>query len=168
MSLKRARSYAEEHAGSTNLTGSDIEFPNQQCTQVGARDIIRIKFQSAHTKSSQFYNYIQFNQNQILAWYCTCKAGPRVVGCCSHVASAIWFLACGRYQIKTSKQLSSTNADDIHYCDSISDYEYASDENDDVAYRLLLPALTLSDLFIIFSSKSIKNIFNMTPILTRN
>jgi hypothetical protein len=135
--LKRARSYAEEHAGSTDLTDPNVEFPIQQCTDTNARDIIRIRFQSAHKRSCQYYTYIKFDLNQVLAWYCTCPGGPRVVGCCSHVASAIWFLAYERHQLNTNPQPSSTNSATLHYCNSISDYEYSSDENDEITYYSL-------------------------------
>ncbi len=67
--LRRARSYAEEHAGSIDLTDSSVECPVQQCTQVGARDVIGIRFQSARKKSCQYYTYIQFKPDQIVAWW---------------------------------------------------------------------------------------------------
>ena len=132
--LKRARSYAEEHADTINLTSPNIEFPIQYSTHENARDILRIRFQSAHKNSSQYYTYIRFNSSQVLAWYCTCPSGLRVVGCCSHVATALWFLAHERHQLETNQQPSSTNFRTLHYSDSISDYECSSDENDNTTY----------------------------------
>lgn len=35
---------------------------------------------------------------KILGWYCTCLAGSRTVGMCSHAASIIWYLGFGRHQ----------------------------------------------------------------------
>lgn len=35
---------------------------------------------------------------KIIGWYCTCLAGSRTVGMCSHVASIIWYLGIGRHQ----------------------------------------------------------------------
>ena len=135
--MKRARSYAEEHADSIDLTNKNIQFPIQYCTDPNAHDIIRIRFQSAHKKSCQYYTYIRFDPKHVLAWYCTCPGGPRVVGCCSHVAAGVWFLAYERHQLKTNQQPSSTNFSTLHYADSISDYECSSDENDDVIYSFL-------------------------------
>lgn len=37
----------------------------------------------------------------IIGWYCKCKAGARVVGMCSHIASVVWFLSNGRHQDNT-------------------------------------------------------------------
>lgn len=34
----------------------------------------------------------------ILGYYCTCKAGARTIGCCAHVASILWFLGWARHQ----------------------------------------------------------------------
>ncbi|CAM4975482.1 unnamed protein product [Rotaria socialis] len=92
------------------------------------------KMVNTHKKSSQYYTYIQFDPNQILAWYCTCRSGPRVVGCCSHGAAGIWFLGYERHQLETNQQPSSINFANLHYCDSISDYEDSSDEDNDARY----------------------------------
>lgn len=35
---------------------------------------------------------------KIIGWFCTCLAGSRTVGMCSHVASVIWYLGIGRHQ----------------------------------------------------------------------
>ncbi|CAF4618720.1 unnamed protein product, partial [Rotaria magnacalcarata] len=127
--LKRARSYAEEHSDCTELTDPDLDFPIEACTEHGAEDIIRLRFRSAH-KSCTYHTYIQFDSTQVIAWYCTCIPGPRTVGCCSHIAAAIWFLGYERYQSTTNRQPSSTNTTNIHYADNISDFEPSSDEED--------------------------------------
>lgn len=38
--------------------------------------------------------WIQINAgpNPIGGWYCQCKTGARVVGCCAHIASVLWYL----------------------------------------------------------------------------
>ncbi|CAF4139972.1 unnamed protein product, partial [Rotaria sordida] len=38
---------------------------------------------------------------------------PRTVGCCSHVAAAIWYLSYERHQTTTNRQPSSTNTNAI-------------------------------------------------------
>ncbi|CAF4661862.1 unnamed protein product [Rotaria sp. Silwood2] len=134
--LKRARSYAEEHSGSIDLTDDCANFPIEGCTQHGAEDIIRLRFRSAH-KSSTYHTYVQFDSTQIIAWYCTCTAGPRTVDCCSHVAAAIWYLSYERHQTTTTRQPSSTNTNAIQYADNISDFEPSSDdEENDSLYTL--------------------------------
>ncbi|CAM4961360.1 unnamed protein product [Rotaria socialis] len=106
--LKRARSYAEEHSDCTELTDPDVDFPIEACTQHGDEDIIRLRFRSAH-KACIYHTYIQFDSTEVIAWYCTCMPGLQTVGCCSHIAAAIWFLGYERYQSTTNRQPSSTN-----------------------------------------------------------
>ncbi|XP_011263507.2 uncharacterized protein LOC105255738 [Camponotus floridanus] len=38
------------------------------------------------------------DHKHILGYYCTCQSGARIVGCCAHVASVIWFLGYARHQ----------------------------------------------------------------------
>jgi len=135
--LKRARSYAEEHSGTTQLTDSDVNFPIEECIKRGNEEIIRLRFRSAHRSSGVYNTYVQFDSKQVLAWYCTCAAGARTVGCCSHVATAIWFLGYERHQLTINRQLSATNTTNIHYSENISDFEPSSDdEEDDYRYTL--------------------------------
>ncbi len=65
--VNQIQSYVKEHAGSINLTDTNIEFPIQQYKNAKARDIIRIQYQSAHKKAFQYYTYIRFDSNQVLA-----------------------------------------------------------------------------------------------------
>lgn len=63
--------------------------------------------QSRHRNSTKYQVLIQYkptdqkcpgNYENVLAWYCTCFVGARTVGCCSHVASIIFYLAYGQYE----------------------------------------------------------------------
>ncbi|CAC5387886.1 unnamed protein product [Mytilus coruscus] len=38
------------------------------------------------------------DEGDIEGWHCTCKAGARVVGCCAHVASVLWYLGYQRLE----------------------------------------------------------------------
>ncbi len=128
---------AEEHSNTVDLTDPNVDFPVAGCTEEGAEDIIRIRFRSAHKNRCNYHTYIQFDSTQVIAWYCTCPGGPRVVGCCSHIASAIWFLGYERYQTTTTRKPSTTNTTNIHYADDISDFEPSSDdEENDSLYTL--------------------------------
>ncbi len=64
--------------------------------------IIYSIIQSRHIGLKKYIVYVKYEpQTHTLAgiesWYCTCKAGMRTVGCCSHVASIIFFLSYGKY-----------------------------------------------------------------------
>ena len=86
--VKQAPSYSKEHMcnGSYNIL---IHKENQ--------NLVKVKIQSRHIRS-----WVEFDPNDIqeliTSWYCTCKVGARVVGCCSHIASVIWFLGYERHQ----------------------------------------------------------------------
>lgn len=66
------------------------------------KNIVIVKFQSRHIRSVTHTLRVEFDPNDIqepiTSWYCTCKVGARVVGCCSHIASVIWFLGYERHQ----------------------------------------------------------------------
>lgn len=91
--VKQAPSYSKEHMcdGSYNIM---IHKENQ--------NIVKVKIQSRHVKSVTHTLWIEFDPNDFLepitSWYCTCKVGARVVGCCSHIASVLWFLGYERQQ----------------------------------------------------------------------
>ena len=43
--------------------------------------------------------------DSVIDWACTCFAGLRTVGCCSHIASIIYFLSYAKYQDKIHAQV---------------------------------------------------------------
>ena len=65
--LKRARSYAEEHSGTTKLIDSDINFPIEECSEHGKESIVRSRFRSAHKSSSIYQTYVQHDSTQVMA-----------------------------------------------------------------------------------------------------
>ena len=48
--------------------------------------------QSRHTSAKQYLLWLQFSRDDLQAWNCKCRAGARVIGMCSLVASVVWFL----------------------------------------------------------------------------
>ena len=134
--LKRARSYAEGHTDSIRLTDPDVNLPIEACTEYDAEDAIRLRFRSAH-KSCSYFTHIQFDSTQVMAWYCICTAGSQTMGCCSHIAAAIWFLSFELHQATTNQQPSSTNTKMIQYANDIPDFEASSaDEENYYLYTL--------------------------------
>ncbi|CAF1556965.1 unnamed protein product [Rotaria magnacalcarata] len=93
--LKRALSYAEERCSTTNLT-SDVASSVHRCKIIP--NLIRIPTQSAHSNRVTYHPTIYFTDQAILGWRCDCFTGARFLGCCSHIASAIWFLSYQRWQ----------------------------------------------------------------------
>ncbi|CAF0918056.1 unnamed protein product [Brachionus calyciflorus] len=67
--------------------------------------VIKGKIQSRHSWSVNYkvnVSYLsniehQKNQVPINGWYCPCKNGSRTIGCCSHIASIIFYFGYARY-----------------------------------------------------------------------
>ncbi|XP_062577231.1 uncharacterized protein LOC134239089 [Saccostrea cucullata] len=89
--LKLSRSYIQEHIEG----GCDIFFHKENDR------LLKVKIQSRHTSSKQYLVWIEYSDYSVEAWYCTCRAGARVVGMCSHIAAIIWYLAKGRHEQRT-------------------------------------------------------------------
>ena len=62
-------------------------------------NLLKIKIQSRHSNSIAHTVFVEYNlDGEITGWYCTCKVGARVVGCCAHVSSVLWYLGYQRLQ----------------------------------------------------------------------
>ena len=92
--LKQAKSYTREHQSEDGEYKIDVHNL--------APGLLRVRIQSRHINAKQYFCWIEYNtgnaNEQIVAWFCQCKAGQRTVGCCAHVASVIWFLGHARHQ----------------------------------------------------------------------
>lgn len=74
---------------------------------------LRCDIQSRHKNSTKYHCFIKFTPNHnsidgILEHWCGCANGARTVGCCSHIATMIYFLSFARYQsriVQPSAQL---------------------------------------------------------------
>ena len=90
--LKLSSSYIQEHVD------GDCYFHVHE----EENNILRVRIQSRHVSSKTYLLWIKYNQSEIESWYCKCRAGARVVGVCSHVASMLWFLGWGRHSNQES------------------------------------------------------------------
>ena len=133
--LKRAPSYAAERAGNTGLAGV-IPYNIQRCQLFP--NVIRAPTQSAHSQRESYYPTIQFSPDGILGWWCDCPIGSRIVECCSHVSSMIWFLCYQRSEFSSPRRIT---ADPMNFGrDSmvISDFYDSSDDDDAATDRYSL------------------------------
>ena len=98
--LKQAKFYSMEHIDSDG--GYEINVGKD------SQNIIQAKIQSRHISSKSYYLWIQYEcadgDDPVKYWYCQCKSGACLVGCCAHIASVLWFLGIQRH---VSKELSS-------------------------------------------------------------
>jgi hypothetical protein len=90
--LKQAKSYTQEHLNDNGLY--EFEFITEK------KDLIKIKLISRHLSNTIYRYDINNKQEPIKAHYCDYKAGARTIGCCAHVASALWYLGYAIYNPK--------------------------------------------------------------------
>ncbi|XP_043264042.1 uncharacterized protein LOC122404178 [Colletes gigas] len=71
-------------------------------------NILKLSVKSRHINKKTYRCYIEYLPNTIghsgvTRYACECASGKRTVGCCSHVAALIYYLAHGRYLSKILK-----------------------------------------------------------------
>ncbi|XP_048768744.2 uncharacterized protein LOC125662931 [Ostrea edulis] len=86
--LKLSPSYAQEHIEGDCAIHVHKEEPG----------LVRIRMQSRHVSSRSYLLWIKYAEGAIIAWYCKCKAGARVVGMCAHIAAILWYVGYARHQ----------------------------------------------------------------------
>lgn len=80
--LRQGTSYIQEYLGQDCSIQLDKE----------SDGLLRVRIQSRHVSARSYLVWIQYNDCEILGWYCRCRAGARTVGTCSHVAAVLWYL----------------------------------------------------------------------------
>ena len=86
--LKQAVSYLGELLGDNNEL--NLEFHKEK------NNLVRIKMKSRHKTSKTYRIYIEYTPNGtglegIKRYVCECPNGLRTVGCCSHIATVLFF-----------------------------------------------------------------------------
>jgi hypothetical protein len=86
--LRLSSSYMQEHLDKDSLFQVHKE----------ERGLLRVRIQSRHVSSKSYQLWIRYSEGNVIAWYCKCKAGARVVGTCAHVAGILWYLGYARHR----------------------------------------------------------------------
>ena len=127
--MKRTRSYAEEKAATTDLNVR-VDYEIYRCN--GYTNIIRVPTQSAHVNRIIRNPIIKFTPNEVVEWWCDCPVGNELLGCCSHVSPAIWFLSFQRWQLNSKSMPSGNYINCVCDAAQMSDfYDSTDDETDD-------------------------------------
>ena len=121
--LKQARSYTTEHL--SNDGAFLVKVTNQR------QDILRAQIQSRHRNNVKYDLYIHYNTTRITGWYCKCPNGSRVVGCCAHIASVIYYLAFARYNPQNLQPRSSKYYTSLTDAADYSDVSHTDTSDDD-------------------------------------
>lgn len=64
--------------------------------------LIKAHMKSRYRSGKSHYIFVladreKLGRDAILEYYCTCESGSRTVGCCSHIATIIWYLGYAQY-----------------------------------------------------------------------
>jgi hypothetical protein len=92
--IKQSSSYAKAH-----LFDNDGQFEFQISSSHDS--ILRCRLHSRHSSSTLYFLCIRFGSDDdddpIKDHYCQCKSGARNLGCCSHVATVLWYIGYARH-----------------------------------------------------------------------
>ena len=128
--MKTAKSYIMEHVKGSILDDDELIF-EIQCNN-RYPDLIRVQFQSRHSRSVKYNATVRFNslrEQPIQGWCCSCLTGPRKLGCCSHVAALLWHLGVNQGRGPESHPLSTSHL--LKYVEDSTIYTNADESEDD-------------------------------------
>lgn len=111
--VKMAKAYSHEHLQEDGAY--DILIAEDVPNIVGAKN--------RHVSAKKYLCWIRNCEGAIVSWYCKCKAGSRVVGCCAHITSVLWYLAFARHQFTSVKGVRN-------WADHLDDAARVVDESD--------------------------------------
>ena len=74
--VKQPKAYAIEHIDPNGSYEVKVAMKEKK--------LMRAHIQSRHANSVQYDVWLKYTRNEIFGWYCTCKVGVRVIGCCTH------------------------------------------------------------------------------------
>ncbi|KAJ8314676.1 hypothetical protein KUTeg_006826, partial [Tegillarca granosa] len=99
--IKQSIHYSREHLK------EDGSYELMVCKECPS--LLRVKIQSRHSKNTIHTLWIRYDvdEQDVSGWYCTCKVGARIIGCCAHIASVLWYLGYGRHQDQLFTKTSS-------------------------------------------------------------
>ena len=103
--INQCMGYLTEHFDQNG----DIEIQIQS-NKEGEFNVVASDFYSRHSKTTAYFSVVKYKPNtgEILSWICSCMAGKRTCGCCSHSASLIYNLSYARFQSDPLKCPSSS------------------------------------------------------------
>ena len=126
--INQALSYLAEHFDKNG----DIEIRIEK--KIEHEDnckIIASNFFSRHSNNCEYMTVVKYMPNEsILNWRCSCLSGLRTCGCCSHVASLIYYLSYARY---LDEPLKSPGSSLNTLLVSLKKDEFSEDENNETS-----------------------------------
>jgi hypothetical protein len=135
--LKQGLSYINENFNNPEYSGIEVFADNSRIFDENTR-LLRARIQSRHYNSKKYHSYLTYSTNKndhdaIKDWICTCKSGKRTVGCCSHVASIVYYLGNIKYSTPQKSTLSLNKIFPEHIAIDSSDDSDSTDIDSDNA-----------------------------------
>ncbi|CAF3200987.1 unnamed protein product [Rotaria sp. Silwood2] len=128
--LKQARSYSLEHIA------EDGQYEIHVCKQ--QLNLLRAKIQSKHSNRKDYQVLIQYNDQTVTAACCGCPNGNQNIGCCSHIASIVWYLGIARHdKLKYLNQRSLSYMNLFEDAADVSDVSSDEEDDDETLYSLV-------------------------------
>ena len=93
-------------------------------------DLIRVPTRSAHANRITYNPIIKFTSDEVVEWWCDCPIGSRFVGCCSYIASVIWFLSYARWQSNNHYMPSNDYINFAVDASQLSDFHDSTDDEE--------------------------------------
>jgi hypothetical protein len=121
--LKQARSYTQEHF---SQDGSYELLLHKQC-----EGVLRVKIQSRHTQSKSYNLWIGYDDTEVTGWYCQCRSGARIIGCCAHTASVLWYLGYQRHLNELFDGPADGLERHLHDASDLPDSDWEQEDSDD-------------------------------------
>ncbi|CAF4644902.1 unnamed protein product, partial [Didymodactylos carnosus] len=90
--IKQAKSYSTEHINEDGQYEILVSTDNS--------NLLRANIQSKQSNRKNYNVIVEYNRKTVTGYCCECPNGNRTVGCCSHVASIMWYLGIARYDTK--------------------------------------------------------------------
>ena len=108
-----------------------FEFHDYQDQVADDKYLIRVKIRSRFSSAVIHNTWIEYSKNPnqpITNWYCSCRAGARVLGTCSHTTSVLWYLGYAQYDETSLNKKSSMNL--IKFCQDYAQNEFPNEDTD--------------------------------------
>jgi hypothetical protein len=108
--LKQALSYIKDNLSDSGKYSIEL-YKDKTNTFDNNTFLLKTRLQSRHSSSTKYNSFINYSTNSsdhnaIKDWICTYKSGKKTVGCCSHVASVIYYLSNARYSTAKTERFS--------------------------------------------------------------
>lgn len=132
--IKMASSYYQDHSNEDGdfefevaTEESNINYKHYNIQVKHSHSVLlKVRLRSRHSNNVKYFAYVLVDKQKqniqaIVGHTCTCKVGKRIVGCCSHVTTIIWYFGFARHETNILLPAHYLNTFFVDDTNSISD-----------------------------------------------